>query len=343
MSLSSFIIENEKTFQGACNIKYLFMPAATKSNHLIISFSGFNGEEANGKPPHYNYVKHLRPFDCHRLFIIDDYQNGTPCYYLGNHQKLDYEVSVASLIFSFINKYKIKKSNVITCGSSKGGTAAFYFGIKYNLGHIIAGGFQFAVGDYLYDISRYTRSVVLPSITSGNTVAHKEYLNNIYYDLIKHTRFNTKLNLHIGSGDHHYDTHLKPFTNILDERNIPYNLDVQDYSDHSKIGEYFANFLIEQVARITDNIIIKDVVISEKEDNGLLVSCNVPAYFTNNKHVQYAYYLFKDDMKEPLEKVKYSRNRNIEFKVATPGNYNARVFVKKGESKTSKRTLTISL
>ncbi|MFE7082574.1 hypothetical protein [Priestia megaterium] len=343
MSLSSFIVENEKTFQGACNVKYLFMPAATKSNHLIVSFSGFNGEEATGKLPHYNYVKHLKPFDCHRLFIIDDYQNGTPCYYLGNHQKLDYEVSVASLIFSFINTYRIKKSNVITCGSSKGGTAAFYFGIKYNFGHVIAGGFQFAVADYLYDVSKYTRNVVLPSITSGNTEAHKEYLNNIYYDLVKYARFNTKLNLHIGTGDHHYDTHLKPFTNILDERNIPYNLDVQDYSDHSKIGAYFANFLIEQVSRITDSLIINSVAISNHEGKGLLVSCNVPEFFSNNKHIQYACYLFKDGVKEPLERAKYSRNKNFEFNITTPGNYNARVFVRKGDILTTKRTLTLSL
>ncbi|WP_425203584.1 hypothetical protein [Priestia megaterium] len=341
MSLSEYIIQNEKVFASAHDIKYLFMPAERPSQYLTVVFSGFNGEEEKGKPPHYNYVKHLKDINCHRLFIIDEC-NGHPCYYLGNHKKLDYEASVASLIFSVINKYKIKKSNVITCGSSKGGTAAFYFGIKYDFGHVVTGGFQFFAGDYLYNVGEYTREKVLTSITGGSSTGHRDYLNNIYLDLLKYARFTTKLNLHIGRGDHHYETHFLPFLDILKEREIPFDLDVQEYESHSKMGMYFADYLLEKITKITGEIVIKDVPIAI-EDNVITVSCHTPENAIKDKFVHFAFYVYKEGISEPIEKTKYSRSNTFHYKPDQSGKYTIRVFMRKDHIRLSKGTMSIIL
>lgn len=342
MSLSEFIIENEKVFEGAHSVKYLFMPAERPSKFLTVAFSGFNGEEANGKPPHYNYVKHLKNINCHRLFIIDEC-NGHPCYYLGNNKQLDYDVTVASLIFKIANQNNIPSKNIITCGSSKGGSAAVYFALKYNFGHLIAGGFQFKVGDYLYNINKYTRNVVLKSITGGNEINDKEYLNSIYHDLVLNGKYNTNINLHIGSGDAHYDSHMIPFTNVLKDRGTRYHLDVQDYNEHSKIGVYFSQYLIDKVAEITNEIVIKDVEIRREDDKTILTSCKVPNVFIKNKSALFAYYVYKEGENDPVLKTKYTRDANLSYKVVESGNYSVKVYVKKEDFRTSKRTSSIKV
>ncbi|MBY6085964.1 hypothetical protein [Priestia flexa] len=60
MSLSEYIIENEKVFKGAHDIKYLFIylfiPASKPSSHLAVTFSGFNGKEQEGKQITSQYI-----------------------------------------------------------------------------------------------------------------------------------------------------------------------------------------------------------------------------------------------------------------------------------------------
>ncbi|WP_210608869.1 hypothetical protein [Priestia flexa] len=342
MSLSEYIIENEKVFKGAHDIKYLFIPASKPSSHLAVTFSGFNGKEQEGKPAFYNYVRYLQEIDCHRLFILDNCM-GHPAYYLGQHKKLDYEVSVAALIFKIANENKIRKENIITCGSSKGGTAAFYFAMRYDFGHFIAGGFQFKVGDYLYGVNNYTRDTVLKLITGGNSEGHRDYLNQFYIDIVSNYTYKTKPHIHVGSGDSHYNQHVKPFVKILEEREIPYDLDVQAYKGHSEMGPYFATYLLDELSAITGEIFIKDTSIETESENIISVSCQVPESFIKNKTVHFAYYVYKDGHSGPIEKTKYSNSSTLKYQVTEPGKYTVKVFVKKGETRLSKGTSWVTV
>ncbi|MFB4473891.1 hypothetical protein ACDI16_13290 [Oceanobacillus caeni] len=342
MSFSDYIIKNEKTLNSAKDIKYLFMPSKTQSNYLIVTFSGFNGQEALGVPASYNYTKILSKIDCNRLFILDDY-DGHPCYYLGKNKYLDYEVSVASLIYSIANKCNIPYKNIITCGSSKGGTAAVYIGIKYGFGHILAGGFQIKVGDYLYNVNQYAREQVLKLITGGISEKHKDYLNNFFMDFINHAKWNgTTLHLHGGKGDPHYLNHVSLFTHVMDKRHIPYNLDLKDYDSHSKLGTYFSDFILEKIPEITGSLLIKEVFIRKNEKNELLVSCSVPKCFSKHKSTQYAFYIYKEGLKEPIDKIMYSSNSSLKYKVES-GKYTVRVFVKNNQKKVITVTQSISI
>ena len=66
---------------------------------------------------------------------------------------LDIETSVVSLISNIMHENNILFKNVISVGSSKGGTAALYYGMKYNYGNIIVGAPQYKIGTYLSDLS----------------------------------------------------------------------------------------------------------------------------------------------------------------------------------------------
>ncbi|MGG0237435.1 hypothetical protein [Bacillus rhizoplanae] len=328
MSISEMIIQNEKEFKGAVNLKYFFWPASKQSEYLTVGFSGFNGNESKGEPARYNYVKQLRDFDCHRLFILDDYNNH-PCYYLGRNQSLDYEATVMSLIHFIANQHGIPAKNIITCGSSKGGTAAVYFGVKYNLGHVIAGGMQIKVGDYLYSLGGYPTNTVLKLITGESGEAGRDYLNKFYEDSLLGGEIKTNLNLHGGTGDYHYREHVLPFTERLKQMDIPFVLDVQNYSSHGEVGKYFASFLIDQLAKITGQLSIKETSIEKKGKDSLLISCTVPNCFKSDKKLQYAYYIIRDGQSEPVKKMSYTLSPTVEYKVEEPGIYRARVFVRK--------------
>ncbi|MFB3164812.1 hypothetical protein ABLO26_25975 [Neobacillus sp. 179-J 1A1 HS] len=324
-SISEMIKENEKVFNGAIPIKYYLSLSTEECDHLIIGFSGFNGKESTGEPARYNYVKQLKNFNCHQLYILDSYEDH-PCYYIGKNKSLDYEVTVMALINYIANRMRIPMSNVITIGSSKGGTAALYFGMKYSLGHVIAGGMQTKVGDYLW-LNKYTRDTVLKLITGDNEENDRRFLNRFYDKIFFNPRKNTEYNIHGGSGDHHFINYGKPFIENLKKCRIPYNLDIQEYSDHGLIGTYYTPFLLNQLSRITGKIAVSEALL-EQEGNELKVSCRISDTLKNDSSVRYAYYFFKGNEKDPFEKVHYSRANTCKVQIREAGSYRVRIYAR---------------
>jgi len=263
--------------------------------------------------------------NCHKLFILDSYE-GHPCYYIGKNKSLDYEVTVMALINYITNRLRIPMANVITIGSSKGGTAALYFGMKYSLGHVIAGGMQTKVGDYLW-LGDYTKNTVLPLITSGNGENDRRYLNRFFDRIFFNPRKNTEYNIHGGSEDHHFLNYGKPFVENLAKNKIPYCLDVQDYSDHGLIGQFYTPFLLNQLSRITGKITVSKALL-EQEENQLKVSCQIADSLKSDSSVRYAYYFFRDNENEPFEKIHYSRANTGTVPISQPGKYRVRIYIR---------------
>ena len=138
-------IEGEQIFNDAVDIKYLFKPGQTKK--LLVIFSGFNSPE-DTRQLSYNYSRTLSGLNCNKLYILDD-PDPRGSYYIGNITEKKQEKSVISLINHYMNTLNLDYSDIISCGSSKGGTAAIYFGYKYSFGNIIAGGHKFTLTNIL--------------------------------------------------------------------------------------------------------------------------------------------------------------------------------------------------
>lgn len=242
---------NEKNFKGAKDIKYLFYEN-TESDHLIVVFSGF---PKPGSPPLYNYVRSLTNVKANKLFILDEYGAEEPrgCYYLGENRDLSVEVSVIALITHIANKHNVPFRKIIACGSSKGGYASLYFGIKYGFGYAVAGGPQILLGRYLLEQTSVTREVAR-FIAGGIGEEDKQYLNSLIFEVIENASKFPKMHIHVGKGEPHYATHVVPFIEALNKKQATCHLDLGDYDNHSELITHFPPYLLKTVTNITSKV-----------------------------------------------------------------------------------------
>jgi hypothetical protein len=144
-------------------------------------------------------------------------------------------------------KYKIKKENVITFGSSKGGSAALYYGMKYGYGHIISGAPQTKIATYL----NHCRPEMLQYMV-GEELA-KENLTRIDSLILKQVKPTcaAKINLLTSEKDAQYKTHIVPLMKALTKAKLEANVVFEPgIEKHRDIATYFPNFLTHHIKRI---------------------------------------------------------------------------------------------
>jgi teichoic acid transport system permease protein len=335
------LLEKEKIFEyNGIRIKYIFdKKKILGKNKLIVVFSGFRPANSSIKAS-YNYTKYSKDINCHKLYILDDTgPGGRGCYYLGENREFTIEKAVCELIEEIRKEHGVSKENVTTCGSSKGGWAALYFGIKYKYGHVVSGAPQTLLGSYLNNHKQF-----LKHIAGGISSEDIEYLNRLLYELRLTNK--TKLNIHVSKKDSHYINHIVPFINHLRNNNIDFVLDIDNYNGHSETGIHFGKYLTknlliskseykkklfkeEELDKINkqilinrqDNIENKEVEVVQKENN---VYLNVNAGYI--QELDYAYYIMKD--KDVIEKIPYSDNNNFHYIFNIPGSYKIRIFIR---------------
>lgn len=189
---------NQKIYTGKkYNIKYLFQNNS-KSKDLIIIFTSCTKP---GQKARYNYMRTLDEFECNKLFILDDFGfDKRGAYYLGNNNGFDIEKDVESLINNIINKLNPNKKNFV--GSSKGGYAALYFGLKYSKSIIISGAPQYILGNYLNLPSHRT---ILKYIMGDTNLSSIEMLNNLLRTVLEQYKNNAcNVYLHYSSNEETY-------------------------------------------------------------------------------------------------------------------------------------------
>ncbi|WP_430534609.1 accessory Sec system protein Asp2 [Listeria rocourtiae] len=244
-------LEKEEIYYNDHPVKYLFQPAKTPSDKLLISFSGLHSNEFRGGPPVYNHFRTLWPCDVNKLFILDEYK-GQFCYYMGHNRRSDYERSVIALIMTKANELGISSRNIIASGSSKGGAASLYYSMKYHFGTAIVGAPQVFLAKFLKQ--RATNAPVvrkgLNNMLGEDKAAGEKYYDELIMNLVDTNTTFPDFIFHIGKGDYHYPQHLQPLLKKLDQKGVPYQLDLQDYSDHNQTGQYYAPFLFETISKM---------------------------------------------------------------------------------------------
>lgn len=317
------IINNEKIYFNKENIKYL-LEKDSSSDKLCIVFSAM-GEKNKFV---YNYMNTLNECKINKLFILDEFDiQGS--YYLGKNRGLEIEDTVISLIMFVAKELDIKLKDIILVGSSKGGYAALYYGIKYNLGSVIVGAPQSKLGDFLIDQAKHLEIAKFVSGGIGNE--DKEFLNNILYKVIDNNkRINIRICIHVGEGDYHYEHHILPLVSYFDQLGIVYNLDIANYEGHKKLKQYFPKYLLGEINKVDENIISKESIKNLQVRHFIEYKMSIK----NNKVLidilnadsdsKFAYYLFNE--MECIEKTQYSRAVKYESKVLSSGKYRVRIF-----------------
>jgi hypothetical protein len=327
MGIKEYISKNERIYNGIKDIKYLFCEGKN-TDKLIITFPGFSNP---GDPPKYNYIRTLKDSNAHKLFLLDDY-GPRGSYLIGQNRDDSIEISIISLISILCKEFNIKNENIIAQGSSKGGTCAIYFGIKYGFGYVIAGAPQIRVGTYLL----YAGPEELEYITGGQDKEDVKYLDNIIYDLLEMTsKTFPKIFIHVGSGDHHYNEHILPFVHKLDKKGYEYVLDITNYHSHSSLGLYYTDYLIKTLNSIDMNIINPKPLIQkvhiEFVDGALEISCKA-----DGEKLKYSYEIHNDD--KIVKKTRFQKYEKYRYPIKSHSTYRARVYVKVGKHINSRIT-----
>lgn len=235
----------EEIYFNDIPVKYVFHPA--ESDYLVVCFSGISKREYQGKSPVYNYIRTLEDVAVNRLYILDSYEDHF-CYYLGKNGKRDFEKSVLALITEIANNANIYAKNIITAGSSKGGTAALYYTLTYNYGLAIVGAPQIYISKFLKSFSKnkYIKAAYLQML--GNPTKQMEkYLDQLMFVRLSNYKNKSTLFFHVGRGDYHFESHLRPFLINCDLRKIDYELQIAEYSNHSETGSYFGPILKKKI------------------------------------------------------------------------------------------------
>lgn len=202
------MIIKDKVFNGEVKVNYLFKRSATQNNKLVIVFSAFPTKNSK---PRYNYMNTIEGLDTNKLFILDDF-GCRASYYLCENRDYKIERSVKALIDYIVDQYKI--DHIISAGSSKGGYAALYYGIKYGFNEVIAASPQYFVGDY---VNKFATEVAA-FMAGGTKEEDVKYLNDILPNTIINTPHSPTIFIHVGSGESHYKLHVKPMVELLKQK-----------------------------------------------------------------------------------------------------------------------------
>ncbi|MGL5352720.1 MAG: accessory Sec system protein Asp2 [Clostridium sp.] len=230
------IFKNEKVHTSISNVRYVFKKSKlSNSNKLIIIFSAFSIDI-----PKYNYISFFNTIDCNKLFILDDFgEKGS--YYLGVDGGLEIETSVMSLITSVMSKNNIYFKDVISVGSSKGGSAALYYGFKYGFGNVVVGAPQYKIGTYLSDLSIKQYAIdIFKEINNSTRITYDNLIR-----LVLNNKNNTKARILTSDGDKQYKKVLKAleYEAIIEECNIKF--EKCEISNHGEISKVYPGYLLK--------------------------------------------------------------------------------------------------
>lgn len=216
------------------NVTYVFEKKSGKT--LLIVFSGFS---ANGKRARYNYVSSTRKLHASRLYILDNHGcREAGSYYLGDCDNWYLPEQICELVHTLKEKHGYEQ--IITMGSSKGGTAAVFYACMLHANAAIAGAPQYYIGKYL---NKDPHLPILYGITQSNDAASIERLNQLVRNqLIMHQQDENKpkVYLHYSPQESTYQNHIADMLTDLRRFHFEVEEDCGSlYASHNEVGQYF--------------------------------------------------------------------------------------------------------
>lgn len=226
-------------------VKY-YMKKNSRNDSLVIVFSAFSRP---GIPATYNYMATTKDIEADRLFILDDFgHNKQGGYYLFHEGSNNPEKAVAELI----TKTSVQKNyrQIICVGTSKGGYAAMYFGLKLGADAIISGAPQYFLGKYLTDIPE--KKETFEGMVGKSGIYSVSYLDGILRNKIYEKKGSqTDFYLHFSTKEHTYNEHIADLIKDLKQQDYRLVLDKQEYVKHQEVAHYFPPFLRESLQKLT--------------------------------------------------------------------------------------------
>ncbi|MGX6744499.1 hypothetical protein [Streptomyces xantholiticus] len=192
---------------GAYPVEYRFAHAKKGNRHLTVVFANLAAPDDYGWST--GVLDDLRS---NILWIRDRFEGGLT-YYLCKEMDFGVERSVIDLITRVMRSLDLTPNDVTLWGSSKGGSAALYFGLRYGFRNIVACVPQFLIGTFVRDVYPNVGRSVL-----GEGLAEQDVrvLDAVIPDLLR-AGANQEANIYLVSSpqDEQYPTQVEPFLGML--------------------------------------------------------------------------------------------------------------------------------
>jgi hypothetical protein len=302
---------------GGVGLNYLPVPAASDAGQgkLAVVFTAIHqpGDFT------YNYRKSVEAAGIHALYILDDFGD-QGSYYLMDHGDRAIFDATQDLIRQELKRLGLSAKDLITAGSSKGGSAAILHGIAAGAGRIIVGAPQVKIGSFLREPHPNMLGFMMGDTSQDSVNA----LDAVVFDSIDDLLETTRLSILVGDADHHYRKHVLPLKSYAEARQKQLDVTVLPGLPHAEIGSAYRQFLTEN---------IREEIIGEGEETvpysfrpsvdeplGLCLDVRVPAGW------ELAARLFCDT--EAVARTPYGPDSKVFWKGIPAGRYRARVFLK---------------
>lgn len=225
----------EKSLFG---VKYLHIKKG--SPHLLVIFSGFNPHDKRS----YNYIRSLQNLNCDKLYVLDSWGYKGSYYWYENGSN-NPEISVTNLLNDIVKKNGYK--HLYTAGTSKGGTAAIYYGLKLGAQSVYAGACQYYIGTYL---SRSEHIAILHTMMGTSNNEKINFLNDKLKTLIKEKE-NSRININLlyskDEVEQTFQNDMYYLISDLKKYNIPVFEKNIYFLKHNDIGKYFPSFIMDKI------------------------------------------------------------------------------------------------
>ncbi|MEW2582294.1 hypothetical protein [Streptomyces virginiae] len=213
---------------GAVPIEYKFSHARNGNRHLVVVFAN------RYAPGEWGWATGKLDLLRSNILWVRDLFDGANTYYLCKGMDFSLEQSVAGLISRVMNALELSPDQVTMFGSSKGGSAALFFGLKYGFRNIVASVPQFQIGTRVMEGNPDAVRVMMGEATEQNV----RILDSVLPDLVR-SGANPSANIYLITSpqDEQYARQVEPFIGHFQGRqnfNFIYN-DSPLITDHGKV------------------------------------------------------------------------------------------------------------
>ncbi|KQU68204.1 heparinase II/III family protein [Phycicoccus sp. Root101] len=312
-------------FEQEVGLNYQHVPArsASGARRLVVVFTAVHqpGDFT------YNYRATLDQTPFQALYVLDDFGD-QGAYYLQDHGDRGIFRTVQALIARMLEQLGLTPADLVTVGSSKGGTAALIHGIAAGAGHIFVGAPQTRIGSF---VSK-PHPNILELMTGGTGPEQVAELDVALYDLAatslgvgRHPA--PQISVVVGDIDHHYKGHVLPFVEHLRSLGQDPSLIVLPGLRHADIGAVYRDTLLTFLTSLLD----QDRGSTSDPGPSLTVMATsrggaVTGMVLAGAFDEYAGRLFRDN--ELVSALPYSTSPHLTWPDLAAGRYRVRVFAR---------------
>lgn len=301
-----------QTYQGQVPVNYILDNPTPGKEHdkLIVVFSAITAPGDFS----YNYRRSLQDSKTLKLFIVDDFGD-QGAYYYAKNRDLSIFNSVQDLLNRVLAENQIDKTAVTFLGSSKGGASALLHGLHLGVGNIVVGAPQTRIGDF----TATAHPNVLEYIAGDTSANSVRWLDQAVARELIINRAQSKVTILIGTKDHHFRDHVKPYERIAQKAGNPPHLVELASLLHADIGRVYATFIQNWADVMVDaNPGIVHVLYFDRLGQQLRLN------LVQAPNGKFSIKFFKDN--EALKTTKYTAETKYSLPIAAPGRYRVRIY-----------------